>query len=112
MELPKNKVDFKFLKIDSDNIVWETLPSKENHFVYLNQHKLAHITVKEGDNTILLKSDMKISGSKPEVPIQQINPNAKADLLDKFVKKVSPTGNEDLIIATIELPIKLTKSSN
>lgn len=106
--LPREVVSFKFLRCSAGKVEWESLPSGENHCVYLSHHKLVHIDVREGRHMVVVRADLS-SAKKPEIPTQQWDSSTDLSEISKFTADIEPTGDEELIVATFELPLTVEK---
>ena len=108
--LPKRKIDFKFLKYVGDKIVWEPSSFGDNYSAYLSNHKLVHITVNEGKSMAILRADTKFN-KRPEIPAQRWKCTTDLSELRKFTEKIVSTGEEELIVASFELPLIVEKKN-
>ncbi len=110
LELPKDRVEFKLIRDISGHIQWETLPFNSNHRVDLINHSHIQIKVQEGNDSAIIVPERKPGEKRRATATSRLRGKSMdAEEADKFTREIKPTGEENLIIASMHLPLNPVK---
>jgi len=106
--LLEGRIEFKLIKIVNGQIHWEILPFSGNHFMVLKGETQMEVFIKEGQEVVTLKPSHK---SKPKLGPKK-KKTIDMDDENKFKRNVDLTGEEHIVVMTINMPIDVIRDEN
>lgn len=112
VELPQSVVEFKLVRAGNESVQWETLCFNENHRIHLKNLSQVQVIIKEGESAVTVVPEHQLTERTAVPTVNTIDENVDMEDANKFTKRVSLTGNESVIIASMELPVNVVKCAS